>query len=75
VLLLWCCSLAVLLCIVFCSNKRVAKHVRILSHYCLVTRTTSVLFSSVLLFLLCERDLLFADLQEVGAAMVKKIWN
>ncbi len=75
VLLLWCCSLAVLLCVVFCSNKHVAKHVRILSHYCLVTRTTSVLCSSVLLFLVCERDLLFADLQEVGAAMVKKIWN
>jgi peptidoglycan/LPS O-acetylase OafA/YrhL len=71
VLLLWFCSLAVLLCVVVCSNK----HVRIPSHYCLVTRTTSVLFSSVLLFLVCEGDRLFADLQEVGAAMVKKIWN
>jgi hypothetical protein len=75
VLLLWFCSLAVLLCVVFCSNTHVAKHVRILSHYCLVTRTTSVFFSSVLLFLVCEGDRLFADLQEVGAAMVKKIWN
>jgi hypothetical protein len=27
VLLLWFCSLAVLLCVVFCSNKHVAKHV------------------------------------------------